>query len=238
MKIFVTGAVKVRKDQYNTLSSGNTYKKIKEAYKLPYLKKIFDKKSLRFGRFDKYTRIGCTAVGLALWEAGLTSDGLKNIGFILASHYGSFVTDLAFYKTTANGGLFASPNLFSYTLPNIVIGECALQFGLMGPSFCLGSDGECAHEALYQAALCLENNTVNTMLVGWLDVLPEQAQPKDEGAIVLVFEKQNKQKKKLLELEYDSRQGLRFSNGETINSIDQLFRSLRSQYPNNKLEKH
>lgn len=228
MKVYVTGAAVVKRDMYATLRSGIVKMNAEELFQIAHLNAILAKKSSRFGRFDQYTRIGLAAVGLALHDARLdTTDRVRNIGFILAGQYGSFVTDLAFYETTVDGGQLASPNLFSYTLPNIVIGECAHQFGLIGPTFCLDSDGERAHGALCEAALYLEENSVEAMLVGWLEVLPKQAPKGDEGAIVLVFEKKKNKDVFQLELETDCRNGMKFLTGEVVNSIDKLLQALK-----------
>jgi len=228
MKVYVTGAAVIRKDVYATLRLGLNKMKAKDLFKIPHLNSMFVKKASRFGRFDQYTRIGCAAAGLALHDASLdTTDRLRNIGFLLAGQYGSFITDLSFYKTTVNGGQLASPNLFSYTLPNIVLGECGLKFGLMGPTFCLESNSGHVHEALRQAAIYLEDSSIEAMLVGWLEIIPTQAPKGDEGAVVLVFEKKEKKDAYQIELRTDNRNGLIFSTGEVINSIDELLRALR-----------
>lgn len=227
MKVYVTGAAVVRNDMYATIQSGSVNKELDALFRLPYLEKIFAKKSSRFGRFDRYTRTGCAAAGLALCDAGREPGELHNTGFILAGQYGSFVTDMDFYKTTLQGGQFASPNLFSYTLPNIVIGECAMQFGLTGPTFCLDSEGGRAGAALYEAASLLLENTMEAMLVGWLEVLPVGAPQEDEGAAVLVLEKKKKDNNTFqLELETNCPNGIRFSGGESIGSIDELLKAL------------
>ncbi|MBM3297742.1 MAG: hypothetical protein FJY83_09110, partial [Candidatus Aminicenantes bacterium] len=111
------------------------------------LEKIFS----RFSRFDRYTRWGCAAVRLALGEAGHDAGRRRrNMGFLLSGQYGSFITDLAYYATTGDGGQFASPQLFSYTLPNVVIGECSQPFGLTGPTYCLDGRGPRGGAALRQ----------------------------------------------------------------------------------------
>lgn len=220
MKIYVTGAAVIRNGIYATTRTGSVDKELDALFRLPYLQKIFSKKSSRFGRFDRYTRAGCAAAGLALCDAGREPGELRNAGFILAGQYGSFVTDIDFYETTRQGAQFASPNLFSYTLPNIVIGECALQFGLTGPTYCLDSGGGRAGAALDEAASLLRENTVGAMLVGWLEVLPVGAPQEDEGAAVLVLEKKKKDNKdnNTFQLELDT--------NHPVGSIDEVLEAL------------
>jgi 3-oxoacyl-(acyl-carrier-protein) synthase len=226
MNIYVTGAAAVRNDRAASFRMGIADVDTGELFRMPQMKTIFKKKSSRTGRFDRYTRTGCAAAGLALHDAGLLEDRLRGIGFILAGQYGSFVTDLDFFQTTMDGGQFASPNLFSYTLPNIVIGECALRFGLMGPTYCLDSDGRGGGGVLHQAVLHLEDPAVEAMLVGWLDILPEQAPRSDEGAIVIVLEKQPGSRIAQLQLQTGHSHGLRLASGETVEDIAGLARAL------------
>jgi len=227
-KIYISGAAMVTEEMYTTLHSGTQKIKIEELFHVPPLNALLGRKSSRYGRFDQYTRSGCAAAGIAVHDAGLKADQERRIGFILAGQMGSFATDLAFYETAAGNGKFASPNLFSYTLPNIVIGECALQYGLTGPTYCLDSDDGGALGALTEAAWCLQENDIKAMLAGWLEIRPAQAPQGDEGAIVLVLEKDENNTMFQLELELDIQSGLRFPDGGKVDGIDQLVRVLRN----------
>ncbi len=108
---------------------------------------VFDRPLRRWGRFDAYTRLGCAAIALSLRDAGLgiaAEDTRKHpIGIVSSSRWESMSVDQAYYRTTlAQDGVLASPNLFSYTLPGIMQGECAVHFGLTGPTLCVGEEGE------------------------------------------------------------------------------------------------
>jgi len=218
MNIVITGAAVVKANQCLTARSGWRQTKVDDLFQLPPLNTVLVKKSSRFGRFDKYTRLGCAAAGLALHDAALGAAG-RRVGFILAGQYGSFVTDLAFYETAAGNGQFASPNLFSYTLPNIMIGECALQFGLTGPTYCLDSDQGRGMGALSEAAWLIFNGEVEAILAGWLEVPPPSLAMEEKGAIVLVLEKKAAGKEFLLELAMDKQQRLSFCSGAVANDI-------------------
>ena len=55
---------------------------------------------------------------------------------VVATVYGCLQTDLDYYETVMpKDGAFASPALFSYTLPNCFLGEAAARFGLTGPAY-------------------------------------------------------------------------------------------------------
>jgi len=155
----------------------------------PGLEREIAERFPRFGRFDEYTQIGCAAVFAAARQAGFQSGGPRRpVGLILAGQYGSFETDEAFYATTLSGPELASPNLFSYTLPNIVLGECAAQFGWMGPAYVLDDEGGRGRAALTEAAAELAGGRAEAMLAGWLETRPAWAPPGPEGAAVVVLE--------------------------------------------------
>ena len=91
----------------------------------------------RFGRMDRYSKLGLAAITFALKDAGL--DGWKKkrpIGIIASTVYGCLGTDIDYYDTVIpQEGLLASPHLFAYTLPNCFLGDAAIRFGLTGTSF-------------------------------------------------------------------------------------------------------
>ncbi len=88
-------------------------------------------------RMDQYSRLGMTAIGLALQDAGLDAwTEKRNIGIITSTEYGCLNTDFDYFDTVLpEDGIGASPGLFSYTLPSSFMGDAAIRFGLTGPSF-------------------------------------------------------------------------------------------------------
>jgi hypothetical protein len=174
-----------------------------EAPRIPKSAELFDQPMGRYGRFDDYTRLGCAAVALSLRQAGLDKAAEKRaIGLVSASPHGCMATDLRFQETTREaGGLLSSPNLFSYTLPGVMHGECAVHFKLTGPTLALGDrprgSGDCAGlgmNALEIAALLLESGKCEAILVGWLDSPPgadaklELDGPLLQGAVFVLVE--------------------------------------------------
>ena len=132
----------------------------------------------RYGRFDQYTRLGIGAMALALQDAGYVMRADKaepplNIGIVSQSHSECVQTDKDFYDSTLeSNGMLSSPNLFSYTLPGIVQGECAVHFGLGGPSFCLGSDNHpdtLGAQAIIESLRLLRAGKADAMLAGWIE---------------------------------------------------------------------
>lgn len=107
----------------------------KTVFKFPYS---------RFNRMDEFSRLGVSAIGLALQDAGL--DGRiskREVGIVVTTVYGCLHTDLDYFETvTLENGSFASPALFSYTLPNSFLGEAASRFGLTGPGYVVSQQGD------------------------------------------------------------------------------------------------
>jgi len=139
---------------------------------IPPADALYTRPPVRYRRFDDYSRIGCAAIALALIDAGLDrAENLRPIGIIAATRYGCFDTDLAYYATAKEDqGVFASPNLFSFTLPGIVLGEAAIHFRLTGPTITVGDIVErrgCT--ALGVAGDLLSSGASQTLVAGWLD---------------------------------------------------------------------
>lgn len=139
---------------------------------IPPADSIYTRPPVRYRRFDDYSRIGCAAIALALIDAGLDRAEIpRPVGIIAATRYGCFDTDLAYYATAKEDqGVFASPNLFSFTLPGIVLGEAAIHFRLTGPTFTVGDMvGQRGCTALGVAGDLLYSGACQTIVAGWLD---------------------------------------------------------------------
>jgi len=156
---------------------------------IPKGKEIFERPLSRYGRFDRYTKMGSAAVALALRDAGLDrATHKRNIGIVSSSIFECSETDGAYYATTLDGGgALASPNLFSYTLPGIVHGECAVHFLLAGPTIAVGEPPPAASwpfrpglPALLNAARLMEAGKAEIMLAGWIESPPAAAQAQEE----------------------------------------------------------
>jgi 3-oxoacyl-[acyl-carrier-protein] synthase II len=104
---------------------------------------VFAEPDMRFGRLDPFSKVGLTAIALAMQDAGLDRWTQKRpVALIVGSQYGCLGTDADYFDgAIPQGGQLASPNLFAYTLPNCFLGEAAIRFGLTGPAW-VASDAE------------------------------------------------------------------------------------------------
>jgi 3-oxoacyl-[acyl-carrier-protein] synthase II len=100
-------------------------------------KAVFETPYPRFSRMDEFSRLGVSAIGLALQDAGLDEwRSKREMGIVVNTVYGCLHTDLDYFQTVMpENGAFASPALFSYTLSNCFLGEAASRFGLTGSGY-------------------------------------------------------------------------------------------------------
>jgi len=161
-------------------------------------KAAFEKHYQHFGRMDEYSKLGLKAVAFALKDAGLDEWNKKrDIGIIASTTYGCLSTDIKYYDTVIpQEGLFASPSLFAYTLPNSFLGEASIRFGLKGASFVVNEKTLSGLSSLQMAMDSITWGESETMLAGICDLgcpsnfpLPDKAVP---GAVFFVIETINK----------------------------------------------
>ena len=137
MKAFITGIGWVTATDMGCGRDHNRFEF--KAGKLPDItrKNVFDAPYPHFGRLDRYSRLGLSAIAFALKDAILDRwTHPRPIGIIASTVHGCLDTDLDYYDTVIpEDGRLASPNLFAYTLPNSYLGEAAIRFGLTGASY-------------------------------------------------------------------------------------------------------
>jgi 3-oxoacyl-[acyl-carrier-protein] synthase II len=164
---------------------------------LPAMKsKMFlDEIHPRFGRFDSYTKAGFGAISLAMRSAGLFKwQQKRDIGLIVSTNSGCLEADLAYLQTAAfDGGSMASPNLFTYTVPNCMLGEASIQFGLTGPALVI-DDCENHLAGILTGADLIRWGICDTVLAGWCNVQSKEMNFNSNdicGAIFFLLTKDN-----------------------------------------------
>ena len=171
MDIWVTGGGWVTEKGYGQLSDKKNILLSNGPAVIVPTEVIFEQPHKRYGRFDDFTRMGITAVSLSLQDSKLISTNKKaNMGMIASTYNDVMKTDIEYYNTAkSDGGTLSSPNLFSYTLPVIVLGECSTQFHFMGPTLCVGDSTKIGLNALLQASSMIRSGKCESMLAGWID---------------------------------------------------------------------
>jgi 3-oxoacyl-[acyl-carrier-protein] synthase II len=180
------------------MGSGREHKPlITQDGKMPKLtsRMIFGKSSIHFGRLDDYSKLGFAAITFALKDARLDQWSKKRpMGIIASTRYGCLATDIDYYETVVpEGGAFASPSLFAYTLPNVYLGEVATRFGLTGQTFVVNEPELSGVVGLRMALSSIALDDCPVMLAGLCDAgCPERfnyLEQVNPGALFFVLEK-------------------------------------------------
>jgi 3-oxoacyl-[acyl-carrier-protein] synthase II len=185
---------------------------------------VYSRPYKNFGRMDEYSRLGLAAVTFALRDAGLEDwQQKRSIGIVAATEYGCLWTDFDYYATVLpEGGRLASPNLFSYTLPNCFLGEAAIRFGLTGESFVIYEPSGCGLAAVQLASDILTDGDTAAMLCGICDLgrppVLRRSAPVATGALFFVLEACPDSNKPVYgNLDTDAEGGIRFNRSRIDN---------------------
>ncbi|MBI5592094.1 MAG: hypothetical protein HY881_16645 [Deltaproteobacteria bacterium] len=180
-------------------------------------------------RMDKYSRLGMTAISLALQDAGLDAwTEKRNIGIITSTEYGCLNTDFDYFDTVLpDDGIGASPGLFSYTLPSSFMGDVAIRFGLTGSSFVINEKSELALTCLKLALNVIACGDTDKMVCGVCHPEAPHAFKKinriPAGALFIVIEKNPANGFSYGTVSLD-KSGCITLNGEEINDLQELVR--------------
>ncbi|RJQ13952.1 MAG: hypothetical protein C4560_13245 [Nitrospiraceae bacterium] len=164
--ISITGIGWINQQEYGCVMMG-----IQESYAVDALpkKKIFSHAFKNFGRLDSVSKMTCSAIALALKDAGIDCppESKRDIGTIGSGSSGSLQSDLDYFRDYLDSGRTLSRgNLFIYTLPSSPAGEAAIHFGLQGPVFYIAGPGNSVATALRTASEIILNNEASVMLAG------------------------------------------------------------------------
>ncbi len=108
----------------------------------------------RPSRLDTLCLAGLVAAREALEAADL--EGAQLGAAVLGTAHGCTATDIAFYTDVLERGpKRANPRRFAYTLPNVVLGEIAIAFGMTCDNLCISAGRASAVMALGEAASLL-----------------------------------------------------------------------------------
>ncbi|HEY0273377.1 MAG TPA: hypothetical protein VGC22_09345 [Chitinophaga sp.] len=134
----------------------------------------------KFHKMDTLSKLGWLAAELLLAGGQLGArHAAQDVGIALANCSSSLDTDLRYYNTVKD---IASPALFVYTLPNIVIGEICIRHGFKGENiFLVQPRFDTAAMAGYVQAL-FAGKVVTACICGWVEVMNDHF----EAALFLV----------------------------------------------------
>jgi hypothetical protein len=139
----------------------------------------------RFYKMDSLSKLGWLASEI-LFKDSFNSDTYQphQMGVVLANANSSLDDDIKYYESVKD---IASPSLFVYTLPNIMIGEICIRNNFKGehalfiqPEFDAGFMDK-------QVGYLLDKNILEACCCGWVDFLG----PEYKAVLLLVEKKQS-----------------------------------------------
>ncbi len=164
---------------------------------LPELRRqlLTTKSDQRWGRLDNYSKAGLIGASIALKDAGIDTTGSPEItGLVVSTVTGSAQVDHKYFHTVVpQEGLFSSPNLFAYTLPNCMLGEVSIRYGFTGPALVLSQRSPDMMNGIVGAVKFLNYGLCERVVAGYcnieVDMIDTKCKP---GAVFLVMQKTSK----------------------------------------------
>ncbi len=127
----------------------------------------------KFHKMDNLAKLGFLGADILLKNNNLrTKYNPYEIGVILANRNSSYDTDLKHHLQLQSGP--ASPAVFVYSLPNIVIGEICIRHGIKGENtFFIENEYNISGQVQY-ITLLLNSGSIKTCIGGWVEYANEQ----------------------------------------------------------------
>ena len=140
----------------------------------------------KFYKMDVLSKLGWLAAEVLLMDGfNRTAYAPTEVGIVLSNANSSLDSDLKYMKSVAD---IASPALFVYTLPNIMVAEIGIRYGFKGEvAFFISEKFDSAFIATYVSNL-FSNNNIKCCICGWGDVLGN-----DYKATLFLVEKEQKE---------------------------------------------
>ncbi len=124
----------------------------------------------KFYKMDNLSKLGFLAAEVLLKDEEINIYKPEETGIVLTNSYSSLDADVKYFETTKT---FASPGLFVYTLPNIVMGEICIRHHFKGENaFFVFEKFDAGFLEKYIAGLMKENK-IQLCICGWVDVFGE-----------------------------------------------------------------
>ena len=126
----------------------------------------------KFYKMDNLSKLGWLAAEVLLKDFYQPSADIleDEIGLVLCNANSSLDTDIKYLQSTET---FASPSLFVYTLPNIVMGEICIRHRLKGENAFFVSKNFDPNFIEQYVNNLLNNNILQACICGWVDILKE-----------------------------------------------------------------
>lgn len=139
-----------------------------------FLRAGYDRFSGRYPKFhkmDNLSKLGWLAAEVLLRDTAVKDYRPEQVALVLANRSASLDTDLRYYNTVKD---IASPALFVYTLPNIMIGEICIRHGFKGEHAFFTADSFDVEQVTAYTQLLLGTGAAEACICGWVEVMEQQ----------------------------------------------------------------
>lgn len=139
-----------------------------------WLTNAYDQMAINYPKFykmDSLAKLGLLASEVVLQNRNIKSEyQAEEVSVILSNASSSLDTDKKYYESTKQ---IASPALFVYTLPNIVMGEICIRHGFKGENgFFVFEKFDPDFMSCYVDEVLAQN--AKASVAGWVEVLGDQ----------------------------------------------------------------
>jgi hypothetical protein len=119
---------------------------------------------------DNLSKLASLAAELLLKDTDLSARYQPDqIAVIISNANSSLDTDQRYWDSVQAGA--PSPSLFVYTLPNVMLGEICIRWGIKGENTCLVSDTFDADFQTEYVNSLLDNGNAEVVISAWADYL-------------------------------------------------------------------
>ncbi|MBL0140453.1 MAG: hypothetical protein IPP86_18305 [Bacteroidetes bacterium] len=126
----------------------------------------------KFYKMDNLSKLGFLAGEMVLGNLSLTNTyKSEDISIVLYNANSSLDTDVRYFNTVKE---MASPALFVYTLPNILIGELCIRHKINGENLFFIQEKFNASDLHHYVEYLLHENITQACLCGWVDCFGDQ----------------------------------------------------------------
>ena len=140
-----------------------------------FLKNFYKNRSLSYPKFykmDEQCKLAFIATEVLLQNFARGEYKDEEIAMVFANSESTLATDISYWESTND---IASPALFVYTLPNIMMGEIAIRNKIKGENIFFISEEYDANLLFQQTELVFLNTTTQIVLVGWVNYETEES---------------------------------------------------------------
>lgn len=171
MEIFVQdfiqwkgSTIKVNDNQTYKLNEGSILELIVDAYKQAAL--AYPK----FYKMDVLSKATLVAVSIISQQGNINEHQIDATATVVTTLEGSQDVDEKFDESRKE---LASPALFVYTLPNIMLGEICIKFKFKGEQLCTIGDAQAALELIPYVEDLFKHRNISQAIVGYANVYNE-----------------------------------------------------------------